>query len=212
MWLKLQLNSAFTISFNRKVYQTPRVVTELSPAGKASAEVWKSNGGGHVKYLPDGPAPFSQQYGWPEPQGDFSARINGTSVFFWGYLSLERSWTRQLNCSIESLDLLLCFQCKTGRSVISAFEEEVAATRQRLVENFVSKHQYPPPPAVLLHAAPFAQHSESLHCQSKNIQEKWSVKPDSTSFFFIQYKHSCFYPSTNIKLNSCVRQCREFLL
>ncbi|KAK2526127.1 baculoviral IAP repeat-containing protein 5.1 [Columba guinea] len=67
---------------------------------------------------------------------------------------------------------LRTFLCETGRSIINAFEEEVTATRQRLVENFVSKHQYSLPPAVLLHSVPLAQHSESSHCQSKTIQEK----------------------------------------
>ncbi|XP_040979971.1 baculoviral IAP repeat-containing protein 5.1-like [Aquila chrysaetos chrysaetos] len=66
---------------------------------------------------------------------------------------------------------LRTFLCKTGRSVINSFEEEVTATRQRLVDNFVSKHQYTPPLPLPLHPDPTAQHSESSYCQSKKIQK-----------------------------------------
>ncbi|XP_065606690.1 baculoviral IAP repeat-containing protein 5.1-like [Cyrtonyx montezumae] len=63
-----------------------------------------------------------------------------------GFLSLTKPFDDLTMEEYYMLEMtrLRNFLCKTGRSIINSFEEEVAATRKRLVENFVSKHQYTP--------------------------------------------------------------------
>ncbi|KAM6071066.1 baculoviral IAP repeat-containing protein 5.1-like isoform 1-T1 [Chlamydotis macqueenii] len=109
--------------------------------------------------------------GW-EPDDD--PREEHTKRHSCGFLSLTKHFDDLTMEEYYMLEMtrLRTFLCKTGRSIINAFEEEVTATRQRLVDNFVSKHRYTPPLPVPLHADPSAQHPESSHCQSKKIQEK----------------------------------------
>ncbi|KAM4668333.1 baculoviral IAP repeat-containing protein 5.1-like [Amazona ochrocephala] len=90
-----------------------------------------------------------------------------------GFLSLTKPFDDLTMEEYYMLEMtrLRTFLCKTGRSIINAFEEEVTATRQRLLDNFVSKHQYTPLPPVPLHAEPSAQHSESSYHRSKKPQQ-----------------------------------------
>ncbi|KFP90327.1 Baculoviral IAP repeat-containing protein 5.1, partial [Apaloderma vittatum] len=55
-----------------------------------------------------------------------------------GFLSLTKPFDDLTMEEYYMLEMtrLRTFLCKIGRSVIKAFEEEVAATRQRLVDNF----------------------------------------------------------------------------
>ncbi|XP_040418651.1 baculoviral IAP repeat-containing protein 5.1-like isoform X1 [Cygnus olor] len=78
-----------------------------------------------------------------------------------GFLSLTKNFDDLTVEEYYVLEMtrLRTFLCKTGRSIITSFEEEVTATRKRLVDNF-SKHQYTPELPVLLHADPTSQPSE----------------------------------------------------
>ncbi|XP_075566436.1 baculoviral IAP repeat-containing protein 5.1-like [Pelecanus crispus] len=89
-----------------------------------------------------------------------------------GFLSLTKHFDDLTMEEYYMLEMtrLRTFLRKTGRSIINSFEEEVTATRQRLVDNFVSKHQYTPPLPVPVCDDPSAQHSESSYRQSKKIQ------------------------------------------
>ncbi|KFO82095.1 Baculoviral IAP repeat-containing protein 5.1, partial [Cuculus canorus] len=55
-----------------------------------------------------------------------------------GFLSLTKHFDDLTVEEYYMLEMtrLKTFLCKTGRSIINSFEEEVAATRQRLVDNF----------------------------------------------------------------------------
>ncbi|XP_068805649.1 baculoviral IAP repeat-containing protein 5.1-like [Struthio camelus] len=94
-----------------------------------------------------------------------------------GFLSLSKHFDDLTMEEFYMLEMtrLRTFLCKTGRSIINSFEEEVAATRKRLVDNFVSKHQYTSQMPIALHVDPPAQSSESSNYQSKKIQEKCEV-------------------------------------
>ncbi|XP_028563678.2 baculoviral IAP repeat-containing protein 5.1-like [Podarcis muralis] len=65
-----------------------------------------------------------------------------------GFLSLSKSFddlTVEEYYELE-MERVRIFLSKTGQSVINAYEKEVAATRQRLVDHFVNKYQYAPEP------------------------------------------------------------------
>ncbi|XP_010005702.1 PREDICTED: baculoviral IAP repeat-containing protein 5 [Chaetura pelagica] len=80
-----------------------------------------------------------------------------------GFLSLTKPFNDLTMEEYYMLEMtrLRTFLCKTGRSIINSFEEEVTATRQRLVDYFVSEHQYTPPLPARLHTAPAAQPPEN---------------------------------------------------
>ncbi|POI23155.1 hypothetical protein CIB84_013097 [Bambusicola thoracicus] len=80
-----------------------------------------------------------------------------------GFLSLTKQFDDLTMEEYYMLEMtrLRTFLCKTGRSIINSFEEEVAATRKRLVDNFVSNHQYTPQPPVPIQADPTCPPSES---------------------------------------------------
>ncbi|XP_040532042.1 baculoviral IAP repeat-containing protein 5.1 [Gallus gallus] len=80
-----------------------------------------------------------------------------------GFLSLTKQFDDLTMEEYYMLEMtrLRTFLCKTGRSIINSFEEEVAATRKRLVDNFVSSHQYTPQPPVPIQADPTCPPSES---------------------------------------------------
>ncbi|KAH0621597.1 hypothetical protein JD844_023094 [Phrynosoma platyrhinos] len=73
-----------------------------------------------------------------------------------GFLSLSKNFD---DLTVEEyyekeMERVRIFLCKSGRSVIRAFEKEVALTRKRLVDHFVNKYQYTPdcekPPQIFL--------------------------------------------------------------
>ncbi|XP_015723157.1 baculoviral IAP repeat-containing protein 5.1-like isoform X2 [Coturnix japonica] len=90
-----------------------------------------------------------------------------------GFLSLPKSFDELTMEEYYMLEMtrLRTFLCKTGRSVISSFEEEVAATRKRLVDNFVSKHQYTPQLPAPIQADPACRPSESSYDRSEQVQK-----------------------------------------
>ncbi|XP_068542704.1 baculoviral IAP repeat-containing protein 5.1-like [Anas acuta] len=90
-----------------------------------------------------------------------------------GFLSISKNFDDLTVEEYYVLEMtrLRTFLCKTGRSIIISFEDEVAATRKRLVDIF-SKHQYTPEPPVLLHADPTSQTSESSYYQSKKTSKR----------------------------------------
>ncbi|CAM5089789.1 baculoviral IAP repeat-containing protein 5.1-like [Natator depressus] len=92
--------------------------------------------------------------GWEpndDPQVEHSKRPSNC-----GFLSLTKNFddlTMEEYYMLE-MDRLRTFLCKTGRSTMKSFEEEVDATRKRLIDHFVSKHQYTPEPKMRLSESP----------------------------------------------------------
>ncbi|XP_052531764.1 baculoviral IAP repeat-containing protein 5.1-like [Tympanuchus pallidicinctus] len=87
-----------------------------------------------------------------------------------GFLSLTKQFDELTMEEYYMLEMmrLRTFLCKTGRRVINAFEEEVAATRKRLLDNFVSKHRYTPWPPAPTRADLTCQPSESSYDESRS--------------------------------------------
>ncbi|XP_019409429.1 PREDICTED: baculoviral IAP repeat-containing protein 5.1-like [Crocodylus porosus] len=97
-----------------------------------------------------------------------------------GFLSLTKSFD---DLTVEEyylleMDRLRTFLCKTGRSTIWSFEKEVAATRKRLLDHFVSKHQYTPEPELPVppHAASPDQAPESPNIDQHKPQHSNECK------------------------------------
>ncbi|XP_062991549.1 baculoviral IAP repeat-containing protein 5.1-like [Elgaria multicarinata webbii] len=81
--------------------------------------------------------------GW-EPEHDPWLEHSKRSKDSCGFLSLSKSFddlTVEEYYELE-MERVRIFLCKTGWSVINAFEREVAVTRKRLVDHFVNKYQY----------------------------------------------------------------------
>ncbi|XP_044887737.1 baculoviral IAP repeat-containing protein 5.1-like isoform X1 [Mauremys mutica] len=92
--------------------------------------------------------------GWEpndDPQVEHSKRPSNC-----GFLSLAKNFddlTMEEYYMLE-MDRLRTFLCKTGRSTMKFFEEEVDATRKHLIDHFVSKHQYTPEPKMPVSESP----------------------------------------------------------
>nr|XP_020664575.1 baculoviral IAP repeat-containing protein 5.1-like [Pogona vitticeps] len=93
-----------------------------------------------------------------------------------GFLSLSKSFDDLTVEDYHQLEMerVRIFLCKTGRSVIHAFEKEVALTRKRLVDHFVNKYQYTPewekPPQTFLPCpVPVAKENCVLTTKEKRV-------------------------------------------
>ncbi|KAJ6665209.1 hypothetical protein lerEdw1_004258 [Lerista edwardsae] len=83
--------------------------------------------------------------GW-EPEHDPWLEHSKRSKDSCGFLSLSKNiddLTMEEYYELE-MERVRIFLCKTGGSVINAFQQELAVTRKRLVDTFVNKYQYTP--------------------------------------------------------------------
>ncbi|XP_061464163.1 baculoviral IAP repeat-containing protein 5.1-like [Rhineura floridana] len=83
--------------------------------------------------------------GW-EPHHDPQLEHSKRSQDSCGFLALSKSFddlTVEEYYELE-MERVRIFLSKTGRSIINAFEKEVAVTRKRLVDHFMNKYQYTP--------------------------------------------------------------------
>lgn len=145
---------------------------------------------------------------------------DGWEGFAWGWAGYDSTGTRmqlrrwgwnlaelpQLNCSVEMLNLLLWFKCKVGRSTISSFQEEVAATRQRLVDYFGCRPQLPA--ALPLGDEPAAQQPGASAAGQK--------EPRTSELWILTLKLSLNVVQTFLSLSECECKgvwgvCRESL-
>nr|XP_060636777.1 baculoviral IAP repeat-containing protein 5.1-like [Anolis sagrei ordinatus] len=121
--------------------------------------------------------------GWEpndDPWQEHAKRSNDSC----GFLSLSKNFD---DLTVEEyyekeMERVRVFLCKTGRSVIHAFEKEVALTRKRLVDHFVNKYEFTPdwekPPQTFL---PGIDSAAKEHCvfmaEQKTICQNGEGKP-----------------------------------